>query len=511
MSTSDEIRSVVEAARAAQPEWAAISLRERTRRLKRAARQMLVEREDALRHVHDDIGKLPTETLMTEAAGPLDQLRQWASIFRRVHRRRRVRLNPFAFPRKRASIDLVPRGVVACITPWNYPLGILFRYVFPALLAGNGVVLKPSEHGARTGRWFVERLRHELPEGLLGLVVGGDEAGKALVASDVDAVTFTGSTAGGREVASACGRKLIPCTVELGGKDAAIVLADCDLDRTVAGITYWALHNGGQNCGAIERVYVEDTVADEFVKRLGDAWARLETTGDEADVSPLANEQQLAIVTRHVDDARARGARVVVGGGPTGEGLGYQPTVIDACTSEMTAMRDESFGPIVCVTRVRDVDEALRLANDSAYGLGGSVWTRNLAAGRRVASRLDCGVACVNNHAITGAIVALPWAGTKATGTGVSNSEYALATFLRPRTTLIDGSSKPDMFWMPMDRDLRRVGERIAALQLGSVSAVVKLPLLIRRRVKTIRDFFRARTKRTLPGPGEPGEPGERG
>jgi acyl-CoA reductase-like NAD-dependent aldehyde dehydrogenase len=291
-----------------------------------------------------------------------------------------------------------------------------------------------------------------------------------------------------------CGEKLIPLSAELGGNDAALVLADCDLDRTLAGVTHWALHNAGQNCGAIERLYVEDRVADTFVERLTRAWRRL---GDMSDLGrtlcPLANEGQLQVVQRHVEDAVAQGARLLCGGAPLGDGLGYPPTLLDGCTRDMAVMQEETFGPVLAVARVRDADEGVQQANDSRYGLGGSIWTRDLARGRELAERLECGVVNVNNHAVTGAMVNVPWCGTKDTGTGVANSEHALSTFLRPRTLLVDKSRKPDLFWMPFDNTLRQLGERLAALQLGALGGALKLPTLVSRRIKTIRAFFGSR------------------
>jgi acyl-CoA reductase-like NAD-dependent aldehyde dehydrogenase len=489
-----EVATLVAAARAAQPAWAARGLKARAQALRGAAMRMLERRAEVLALMRRETGKLPVEGLMSEAIGPLDQVKQWVALLKRHAKPRRLRANPLAFPGKRVWLELVPRGVVGAITPWNYPLATFFRPVLPALLAGNGVVIKPSEHSPRTAAWFVAVLREFLPAGLVGLAQGGAPQGRALLEAGIDACTFTGSVPAGREVSKRCGERLIPCSVELGGKDAAIVLADCDLDRTLAGVTNWKLHNAGQNCGAIERLYVEQPVADEFVRRLGEAWGRLRTTDDDdGDVSPLSNPRQLDVVERHVADARARGAAVVCGGARTGAGLGYLPTVLDRCTEDMAVMREETFGPVLAVVRVKDAEEAVAAANRSDFGLGGSVWTRDLARGRALAGRLACGVVNVNNHAVSGALVSAPWTGVKDTGGGVANSEYALTTFLRPRTVLVDRSTKPDMFWLPFDADLVDTGDRLARLQLGRLGAVFGLFGALKRRLRAIRDFFAAR------------------
>jgi len=277
--------------------------------------------------------------------------------------------------------------------------------------------------------------------------------------------------------------------VELGGKDAAIVLADCDLERTVVGVAQWALHNCGQNCAAIERVYVEEAIADELVRRLGKVADALRVApGDgPTDLGPLQNEAQLRIVEAHVADARARGAALVAGGERTGHGLGYRPTVLDRCTQDMQVVREETFGPVIAVVRVKDAEEAIAKANDSSYGLNGSVWTKDIPRGAALARRLEVGVALVNNHAFTGILAEAPWTGVKETGPGVAASRHAYPTFVRRRTVLVDSSSKPDPWWIPANEDLRELGEALVQRQLGSLGVLFKLLGLVGKRVRAIR------------------------
>jgi acyl-CoA reductase-like NAD-dependent aldehyde dehydrogenase len=405
--------------------------------------------------------------------------------------RRVVRLNPISFPRKAAWIDFVPRGVVGVIAPWNYPVAGLYRSVFPALLTGNGVVLKPSEYTPRTSAWLIERLAAELPDGLARVVQGDGAAGAALVAAGIDACVFTGSPRTGRLVRVQCAERGIPSSIEMGGKDAAIVLADCDLPRTVAGITHWALSNAGQACGAIEIAYVDERIADAFVAALKSAWTRLRVGVRGADVAPLANQRQFDVVVSHVEDARARGAVVVCGGAPTGQGLGYAPTVLDRCDERMKVVRDETFGPVLAVVRVAGAAEAVRLVNAARYGLGASIWSRDVARAERLAERLDVGVVNVNNHSFTGAIPSLPWSGTRETGYGVANGPESLATFARPRVVVVDRSTSPELFWMPFDEGLLELGDTLADAQLLRLERAWRLPALMRRRIRKVRDFFR--------------------
>ena len=502
-ATESEVRAAVAGARTAQEEWRAASLPERAARLKAAAEEMLRRRDEAIDLARRELGKVEIEGLFNETLGPLETLAGWRKVVEEATAVRPVRLNPLSFPRKTAQVEMVPRGVVGVIAAWNFPVAGLYRSTFPALLTGNAVVVKPSEYTPRTSAWFVERLAAGLPQGLVQLVQGPGEVGAALIDAGIDACVFTGSPASGRKVQVRCAERGIPASVEMGGKDAAIVLADCDLARTVAGVTHWALSNAGQSCGAIEIAYVDERIADAFVGRLRDAWVELRLGFDRlADLGPMGNLRQFDLVAAQVSDAREKGAEVVCGGAPalgesdgtaavpTREGLWFAPTLLDRCTDEMSVVRDETFGPVLAVVRVSGADEAIRRVNAGKYGLGASIWTSDLDRGRRLASRLDVGVVTLNNHSFSGAIPSLPWSGTRATGTGIANGPEALATFVRPRTIVVDAASGPEAYWLPYDHVLWELGSLIADAQLGRFGEAWKLPLLFRERTKTLKKFF---------------------
>ncbi len=495
-TSPEPLAAKVALARDAQEAWGHTPLDDRVACVSRAAKEMLTRRHQAMALVEQEIGKVHAEALFTEALGPLDAVKGWASVLRPALARRKVPLNPLGFPGKRAYVDAVPRGVIAIIAPWNFPVAGLYRSVFPALMAGNAIVLKPSEYSPRSSGWFAERLAAHLPAGVLQVALGDGSVGAALLDAGPDACVFTGSTTAGRRVAIRCAERGIPCSAEMGGKDPAIVLADCDLERTVAGITHWALCNAGQACGAIEIVYVERVIAEALVARLREVWTELRVGpahGLSSDVAPLANARQLEVVRQHVEDAKARGATVVCGGAPLGEGLWFVPTVLDQCTEAMSVVRDETFGPVLAVVRVEGPDEAIRAANQLRYGLGASIWTRDLARGQRLAERLSYGVVSVNNHSFTGAVPSLPWSGTRATGFGVANSTLALATFVRPRTLVVDRRRDPELYWMPYDETLVELGDVLADLQTSRLDRAWKLPGLMRRRMRWLRAFFQKR------------------
>ena len=488
-----EVAAAVARARAAQEGWARRPLAERGALVLAAARTMLERRGQIVDLVRNEIGKLEVDALFTEGLGPLDTARGWLKIVERETARRRVRLNPVAFPRKRASVDRIPRGVVGVIAPWNFPVAGLYRSVFPALLCGNAVVVKPSEHTPRSSAWFVDRLAEHLPPGVIQAVQGAGSTGAALVDAHPDALVFTGSTVTGRKVAARAAELGIPCSVETGGNDAAIVLADADLERTTAGLTQWSLQNAGQSCGAIEVAYVDRTIADALASRLARAFSRLRIGPGpvaEVDVSPLAHAGQLATVEAHVEDARSRGATVLTGGRRGPEGLWYEPTLLDHCTDEMRVVSDETFGPVLALCRVEGPAEAVRRVNRGRYGLTCSFWTADAERAERLARRLEVGVVTVNNHGMTGAIPELPWSGVKASGPGVANGPEALSTFVFPRTLLVDDARAPEPFWMPYDRDAWNLADLLAELQLMRFERAWRLPTLFKRRVETIRRFF---------------------
>ncbi|MEV0077697.1 aldehyde dehydrogenase family protein [Nocardia neocaledoniensis] len=322
---------------------------------------------------------------------------------------------------KKLTTRYRPYAVVGVITPWNYPLAMGAMDIVPALLAGAAVLHKPSEV---TPLSAVEIARGWAEVGgppVFTVVTGGASAGAAVV-DGADFLQFTGSTATGRIIARQRAETFRPYSLELGGKDPAIVLADADLDRAAHGIAWGALLNAGQTCVSIERVYVEAPVYEAFVAKLTERVQALRVGQDDRefryDVGALANQQQVEIVRRHIDEAVAAGARILTGGRPTGVGTFFEPTVLVDVDHSMSCLREETFGPTIPVIKVADEHEAVELANDSEYGLSASIWTGDRQRGHRLARRLDAGAVNINDSIANVFSFTIPMGGWKQSGVG---------------------------------------------------------------------------------------------
>ncbi len=473
-------------ARAAQPGFEALGFKARASLLKKAGKEMLQRYREVAALLELEAHKIYPEILLSEAIGPLQYIKDWIKVAKPFLKPQRVPIPAMAFPGKKATRTQVARGVVGIITPFNYPFGNFFKPVFAALLSGNSVIIKPSEYTPKTADWFVEIMNRYLPAGVLQLHHGAGEAGAELILSGIDAVTFTGSYATGQKVAKLAAERMIPCSFELGGKDAALVLADCDLDRTVAGILHWAFHNAGQSCGAIDRVYVEEAIADQFVERLAAAASKLDGM-----IGPVVPPHHPQFLQALITDALDKGAALPL----STEWGGVRGGVLDHCNHAMRIMREPTFGPLLPIMRVKSGEDAIAFVNDSDYGLCGSVWSKDITRATQLAKQFHVGTAYVNNHSFTGAIPAAPWTGVKHTGYGIANSEFSLAHYTRPFTVVIDRKKSPDAWWFPLNSIATKLGECLAKAQLGDLTAAIQIPWLIFKRQRQVLDFVRQKKK----------------
>jgi acyl-CoA reductase-like NAD-dependent aldehyde dehydrogenase len=448
----EALSGIVAAARVAGTEFAKRDLEAR-KAVVRALGAALLARADAIGAVlHEELGKPLGEAWTSEIVTTGELFDHWLGAINDLLAPIDVALNPLNYPGKQVWLELDAIGVVALIMPWNYPFNLPLRTIVPALLAGNAVVFKPSEHAPRTGALLAEVMNAVLPAGLVTTVQGDGRVGEALIAAHPDKVVFTGSLSAGRKVAVQAAQLLIPCSLELGSKDAAIILPDANLDRAVAGVVWGAFHNAGQDCASIERCYVHRSIYDTFVERVTTA-ARALRLGD--DIGPLVNEAGLQKVHGQVQAARAAGATIHTGGAPTGTGYYYPPTVLTNVPADAAVLVDETFGPVLPILPYDTVEEAIAAANNTPFGLCGSVWGKDLARAEAVARQLRCGVIFVNNCCFTGPMGGAAWTGRGDSGYGVTGSRFGLEGLTVVRTVCVDRTGqKREMWWYPYNDSL---------------------------------------------------------
>ncbi|MBW2232209.1 MAG: aldehyde dehydrogenase family protein [Deltaproteobacteria bacterium] len=442
VQTIDDATAAVEIARKAQVEWGSLPISERARYLQRTLETLLERQDDIIDTVLRETGKTRTEALQMEVFAVGDSLNYYAKNAARILRPEKRTLHGILRVLKQLRIIYRPLGVVGVISPWNGPFVLSMNPCLQALIAGNAVILKPSEITPFSGLLAAEIFAAAgLPDGLFQVLTGDGETGAALTRAGVDKVSFTGSVETGRKVAVACAEQLIPCTLELGGKDAMIVCEDANLDYAAGGAVAGAFMNTGQYCCGTERVYVVESVAEEFTRKVVDCVSELRQGSDgEFDVGAIFWPRQLEIIEEHMADAVERGAKVLTGGrrNPDLEGLFYEPTVLTDVDHGMKIMRDETFGPILPIMRVSDEEAAIAHANDSRYGLGGNVWTRDTSKGVRIAQRMQSGSVCVNDMTMTYGIQEAPFGGLKQSGIGQVNGETGLRGYCHAEPIIVD-------------------------------------------------------------------------
>ena len=470
-----EVPSLVARARAAQSGWAARPIAARAELMHALRRWRDADRARIVASTIAETGKTYEDAIMNEVFAFADALAYWAKRGEGHLRDERVRPSGPLVLGRRFVVRRRPLGVVGVIAPWNYPVTLGLGDSIPALVAGNAVVLKPSEITPLTTDLVVRGFREAgLPEELLLVATGRGDTGAALV-DHVDMVMFTGSTPTGRKVAARAAERLIPVSLELGGKDPMIVLADADLDRAANAAATWGLLNSGQICMSVERIYVEEPVHDAFVDELVAAVGRARSRGahvprpGDADVGSMTFPPQVDIVERHVADARERGARIHTGGRRgDGPGLWYEPTVLTGVDHDMLCMREETFGPTLPVMKVRDADEAVRLANDTTYGLASSVFTKDLAKGEAIARRIHAGSTAVNDALLQFLGRNAPFGGAKDSGVGARHGAEGIRKYTEPQTIMVSRLGlKRDIGWFPNSPRVSRLLERGLAAYYG--------------------------------------------
>jgi acyl-CoA reductase-like NAD-dependent aldehyde dehydrogenase len=446
-----EVQAAVARACAAQGAWDEIGVRKRVAVLRDFQRLLRERKSEIAEAISREAGKPVAEALTTEVLVVLDAARFLIDNAYRLLRDEPLPHGNLATKLKRGRLLREPYGVVGIISPWNYPFSIPATETLAALVAGNAVVLKPSEFTSLVAL-ELRSLLHAAgaPEDVFQVVIGDAVTGTALVNSEIDKLAFTGSVATGKRIAAAASERLLPVVLELGGKDPMLVLDDADLDVASSAAVWGAFVNAGQTCLSVERCYVHRSLYENFLRACAEKTKKLRVgpgLDRETDVGPMIHQRQLRIVEAHVEDAVARGARVLTGGSRSQE-LGenfYRPTVLADVTHEMRIMREETFGPVLPVMAFDNDDEAVRLANDSEYGLAASVWTRDRARGERLARRIQAGTVMVNDVVSCFGISEAPHGGVKSSGMGRAHGRFGLEEMVRLKyvdTDLMPGMKK---------------------------------------------------------------------
>jgi acyl-CoA reductase-like NAD-dependent aldehyde dehydrogenase len=466
----EQVQAVVDDVADVQPFWAQLQLEDRARYMRRAAQVIIDHLGELTTLLTREQGKPRAESYSMELVPTIDALHWIADHGPKILKDEKVRYTQPFFIQKRSFFAYEPLGVVGVISPWNYPWSIPFGEVAMTLMAGNGVVLKPASLTPLIGQRIQDVFeRAGLPDGIVRAVHGGAAVGSALVESSAAKIFFTGSVETGRGVGVACAERMKGSVLELGGKDAQIVLSDANLQNAIAGCLWGGFANAGQTCSGIERVYVMRDVADRFVEGVVEGARRLRV-GDPMDwnteIGPMVSEQQYETVRELVDDAVAAGATLHCGG-PVDPPRLYAPAVLTGVTPEMRIMREEIFGPVVPIVSVSSEEEAIELANDSEFGLGASVWTLDRAKGERIARRIDAGTVWINDHMYSHGACQCSWGGVKQSGLGRSHSKFGFYECVDVKHVAWDPSRTRNFWWYPYDEPLGTALHAAAQLLYG--------------------------------------------
>ena len=486
-STEAQIQQAFQTARDASAKVAAMTVEQRIAEVVKLQKYILKNRESIIDRICEEAGKTRMDALLSEIFATLDTIDYYRKHASKFLADQHVP-TPIVLMGKKARIFHEPMGTVLIISPWNYPFNLTMLPFVCAFLAGNAVVFKPSEYTPLRG--LLEKIIDEsgFVKGALNVCYGGRETGKRLIDMRPAKVFFTGSVRAGRQVMTQAAQYLIPVELELGGKDPMVVFDDVDIERTVNGALWGGMTNAGQTCTAVERILVHERIYPKFVEELTTKCKKLrsaETNPNsdpmELDIGCMTPDFQIRQVEEQVDDARAKGAQILTGGGRTGDSHAFSPTIVTNIDDSMKIATDETFGPVVTVQKFANEEEALRMANDSPYGLSASVWSADLVRAERVARKIQTGNVSINNVLATQAHPGLPFGGTKESGFGRYKGSYGLHTFCNLKSVMTEPqSNKLEFNWYPYSKEKYGIFSQLveALYGDGGVVGLIKAALL---------------------------------
>jgi acyl-CoA reductase-like NAD-dependent aldehyde dehydrogenase len=513
ISTPEDVKAAVERSREVFRMWKTTSFAERKRLVMRAREVILAEMDEIAHLISAESGKPFGEAIAMEIAPVLDLMQWVARGAKKMLRPRPVGIGLYRLLGRSSRVVYHPLGVVGIIPAWNYPFSIPLGEAAMALMAGNSVVIKPSELTPLVGMKIGEIFEKAgAPEGLVQIVSGAGETGAALVDAAPDKIMFTGSVATGKKIAAAAAKNLTSVVLELGGKDPMIVFDDANLELAAGAAVWGAFCNSGQSCSSVERLYVQESVADKLTRLIVDKTNQLKQgPGDSEDVSmgAMSSERQIQIVEQHVEAFRTAGAKIETGGQRNADipvrnldaadrnvrvPLFYEPTVISGATNEMLPMQEETFGPTLPIATFKTEEEAVALANDSEFGLTASVWSKDLRRARRIAEQIEAGTVCINEVLYTHGIGQTPWGGFKNSGRGRTHGIEGLMELVQPQHIHTNRLALlPDAWWMPYTplavQTFRGFATKFATGSLAKTSQL--MPLLSKR----IRELLKLSNK----------------
>lgn len=490
-TSAEEVQIAVENSREAFQTWRKTSFSERKKLVMRAREVILAEMDDIARLISDESGKPVAESLSMEIAPVLDLMQYFAKNSEKLLKPRKIGIGLYGLLGRSSKIIYQPLGVVGIIPAWNYPFSIPLGEAVMSLMAGNTVIIKPSELtpfiGLKIGEIFEKA---GFPENAVQIVSGAGATGAALVESAPDKIMFTGSVATGKKIAESAAKNLTSVVLELGGKDPMIVFADANLELAADAAVWGAFCNSGQSCSSVERLYVEESVAEKLTELIVEKTRKLKQgAGNDETISigAMSSERQINIVKDHVADFEKEGAKILTGG--KSKDLFFEPTVISGANNSMRAMQEETFGPTLPIATFRTEQEAIKLANDSEFGLTASIWTKNLSKGKRIAEKIEAGTVCVNEVLYTHGIGQTPWGGFKHSGNGRTHGLEGLMELVQPQHIHINKIAiLPDAWWMPYSANAVETFKQFAEyFATGSMFQTSKALPQLWKRIKELR------------------------